>query len=308
MIRSIVVFIFFINGFSCFSQTYYPFPKDSATWSDVWVSFYINPGPKHVECQTVHFGLHGDTLIDNNIYSKLYQSDIWTDTSFNYINSDYHMGIREDSSRKVWMRWPSDTIDLLFYDFGLNVGDTFYYWRKGPMEVLEIDSILIDGDYRRVTKFYPKFSIDTLTMIEGIGFKRGLMGPSGQTDGFEFLECAKQKGHKLYEIQFNFYECKCYSCHCSSETTSIELIKGHSTRLNVFPNPVTHLLSIQLDCKFDLTSVVEVYSITGQKVFSAQINGNNNSVNVASLEQGLYTVRVENSEGLFYSRFLKTRP
>lgn len=308
MIRSIVVFILFLNGFSSISQTYYPFPKDSATWSDVWYAYYINPPfTPSLRCETQHYGLNGDTTIDNKLYSKLYINKSRSDTFFNYNNSRYHKGIREDSARKVWIREPSDSLDRLLYDFGLNKGDTFFYW-TGVMEVFDIDSMLIDGSYRRTTLFL-SFNPDTIKMIEGIGFKSGLFGPTGGTDGGEFMKCFTQNLQLIYSSSItSWFECKCIGCNCVSSPVGIDTHVRKDKSLKIFPNPVVDLLSISFDNQDNLSSKVEIYSVSGLRLMSTNIDNDNSIIDVRQLNQGMYILRIENVQNNYSGYFLKTMP
>lgn len=297
------VFIFFQIGLSGFSQKYHPFPVDSADWSEVLGSFNIGgPGPA-VACSPYHYGLFGDTLIGNKNYNLLLKNNDPSDTAFDHTNASFIMAIREDSSKKVWMRRSSDTLDVLFYDFGLNVGDTFFSWREGPLVVINIDSILINNSYRRVQVF----DYDSISMIEGIGFKSGLFGPYRGTDSFSLLKCFKRRGNLIYEYP-SLFLCDCIHCHCKTISIGIEYSVDDENKFKIYPNPVTQLLSISFNSSQGSGYHIEIFSASGKKVLSTEVNGGNNEIDVAHLKQGFYLIRIENSENLYYGKFLKTMP
>jgi len=68
----------------------------------------------------------------------------------------------------------------------------------------------------------------------------------------------------------------------------------------IFPNPSNGTFNIQLNEGFDL---LEVYSLTGQIVYSSEVSGLNISVNLSGAEQGMYFIRLTNQEnGLSISK------
>lgn len=121
------------GSLSAFSQTYHPFPTDSAIWSVEEVAYsYGDPPDLFNDCITKHYGLAGDTVIDHKVYSKLYGNNLpsdypFEDTAFNLQTADYVAAVREDFTKKVWIREPNDTSDILYYDFSLGKGDTFCF-------------------------------------------------------------------------------------------------------------------------------------------------------------------------------------
>ena len=68
----------------------------------------------------------------------------------------------------------------------------------------------------------------------------------------------------------------------------------------VFPNPSNGTFNVQLNEEFDL---LEVYSLTGQIVYSNEVSGLNISVNLPDAQQGMYFIRLTNQEnGLSISK------
>jgi len=75
------------------------------------------------------------------------------------------------------------------------------------------------------------------------------------------------------------------------EGSGIEDVEQKFAR--IFPNPSTGNFNIQLSKQFDL---LEVYSLTGQMVYSNEISGLNISVNFPDSEQGMYFIRLINQK------------
>ncbi|MBC7864965.1 MAG: hypothetical protein IAF38_18470, partial [Bacteroidia bacterium] len=175
------VFLFCALRFS--AQTYYPFATDSATWTVVEYGYGTIPP----QTGTWHYGMAGDTIFNGLLYSKLYVNQgslgsVNPEPVFNLQTATYLGAIREDSTKKILFRKWSDTIEILRYDFSLNVGDTFCF-NNEPCgiqchQVAAVDSILINGAYRRQIHF--SYGGQSETWIEGIG---SIVG------AFEFFWC-----------------------------------------------------------------------------------------------------------------------
>jgi hypothetical protein len=65
------------------------------------------------------------------------------------------------------------------------------------------------------------------------------------------------------------------------------------TYARVFPNPSNGTFNVQLIEAFDL---LEVFSITGQMIYSNEVTGLNVSVNLGDAEQGMYFIRMTNQQ------------
>jgi hypothetical protein len=68
----------------------------------------------------------------------------------------------------------------------------------------------------------------------------------------------------------------------------------------LYPNPVTDMLHISARKHF---SKAVIYDVTGKSVLSYHLNGS--SVNLSSLENGMYVIRLENEYNTVYKRIIK---
>ncbi|MBI9053133.1 MAG: T9SS type A sorting domain-containing protein [Bacteroidales bacterium] len=84
----------------------------------------------------------------------------------------------------------------------------------------------------------------------------------------------------------------------------INLNKAKS--LNVYPNPTQGNVNIELPDNFNGNYTIDVYSLSGSKVYSKLVNKNDNQVNLESLNNGMYIIRLEN-DGNVYSQKIKVR-
>ena len=82
------------------------------------------------------------------------------------------------------------------------------------------------------------------------------------------------------------------------EVEGIEDVKQQFAQ--VYPNPSNGNFNIQLKEHFD---ILEIYSITGQMIYSQEVSGLNISVSLPDAGQGLYFIRLTNQEtGISFSK------
>ncbi len=119
------LFLLFICAASLFEMQAQVFPESDAIWNI--------QAPSGAQ----HYGLSGDTIIDDKLYSKLYQLN---DTTLIIDATDRYIGGFRTEGKKVWFRpdlsyrhehygntedpHPEETI---LYDFSKNVGDTIWH-------------------------------------------------------------------------------------------------------------------------------------------------------------------------------------
>lgn len=269
---------------SSFGQTYYPFPTDSATWSVE--EYYWGWFPDPDGCIAKHYGLVGDTIIDGKTYSKLFGNNLsgdypYSDTTFNIATANYVAAVREDSTKKIWIREPNDTIDVLYYDFALDTGDTFCfnYFGMGCFPVSYIDSILINGNYRRQI-YFQTWNLET--WIEGIGSTTGwFQWQYGGTDSWQLL-CYKENQNLLYGGSY---------CHCDSYT-GINDLNTENIEAKVYPNPTTGKLTIELKDK-TITSF-SISNLLGEVMMERKLSQQETKVelNLKNFAEGVYYIQL----------------
>jgi hypothetical protein len=267
------------------AQTYYPFPKDSAYW-DVEEIYWSSFPPGSNGCFTTHYGLAGDTIIGVNTYSKLYGNNLipGNDTAFNIQTAEYVAAIREDMTKKVWMRRPADTVDLVYYDFALAVGDTFCFdiLGTGCHPVGFIDSVLIQGNYRRQIYFQVT---NGEVWIEGIGSRTGW---------FEWQYIGSWS-----------YSLKCYKetqtligsdCHCNTYSTGTSNFQSEN-KAKVYPNPATTEIKIDFNNKSSDRYSIDIYSMLGEKLKMIRSDQSTILLNINDLSEGVYFIVIMDENG-----------
>ena len=105
--------------------------------------------------------------------------------------------------------------------------------------------------------------------------------------------------------------------HCTNGLTSDESntvtfhttdvgIQNHLERsVNLYPNPATEMISVAVsDANITITGV-EVYNVYGQLINTINSNDNPLRINVSSLANGMYYVRVTTDNGVVTKNFVK---
>lgn len=152
--------------FGLMSQTYVPFPTANASWNVYREDGFLDVGPFYTIVAT--YTLTGsDTIINSTKYKILIGTN-----SLESIG-----GIREQDKR-IYYYSASGREEFLLYDFNAQVGDTIRHSDIGYQYsvVKGIDSVQIDGNYRKryIVLSAPRLELDTI--IEGIGsVKKGLI-------------------------------------------------------------------------------------------------------------------------------------
>jgi hypothetical protein len=255
------------------TNVYNPFPIDSAYWS-------VAHGGSFDGCYyTIHYGMLGDTLIEGNSYSKIWQN---TDSVFNPSNATYFAALREDSTKKVFVRTYFDTTDVLLYDFSLEVGDTFCFeFFSGNCHTVQaIDSILIGNSFRRVIHIPDS---EPQQWIEGIGNIYGLFDNMVTGSIYNELLCFQQNNSLLY---FSFGP----GCYCDNHIGISENISMFSS--TVFPNPATNSATIDFENPTNANFGLQVFDITGRTVIEQNIKTNRTQLNTQNLPPGIYQYRL----------------
>lgn len=236
--------------------------------------------------QNVHkkYFFNGDTLINSISYKKLYM-DV-KDTTFDippYFHSAliYRAAFRQDSL-KVYFIMPNSSIEKLYCDFNLSVGDTLkYYYNNQNILVSSVDSILYGSNYRR------KYTLNNnYHFYEGIGNSLGLLRDfSLGIEGGVYLVCFQQNG-----INQNVYDLYGTPPPCGLNT-DIADFNVYKDELNIYPNPFSEYTTISIKETPDKYSLLVIYNIQGSIVkVITNIQANKVIIPRKNMTSGLYLV------------------
>lgn len=274
------------------SQMYYPFPDSGALWH---VLFESQSSPSNYHAEYIDVSLGGDTIIGSYTYRKIKEDGI------------YKGALREDTLNKTifffgsYFNMGADT-ETVLYDFNLQVGDTtsvgYLGLNDSPRTVTSIDSILIDGQYRKRYHIYTQGGWNDV-WVEGIGSLTYLFLPFDyQFEWHWSLICFSENGVSKYLIDPN----DPYTPHPfgmlitnPSCTSGIEQ-QNERISVKVEPNPFSDILVItpsDLSSQYDAA----IIDVLGKQVFHQVIDGETMlNINVPA---GIYFLRLTDANGNF---------
>lgn len=247
--------------------------------------------PNFVATTTIIYGFQGDTLINSEQWFKLYSS---SDSLFQ--NDLVYCGLLREQNNKVFYLDTLNQLDTL-YDFSLNVGDSALFEINGVypewIEVINIDSIQINGDYYKRLKFNePTMNgFDELNeiWIEGIGSIHGTLFPnfpikfSEEMPDSMIVTCTFSNNQQVWQHQS--YQ-NCYV------NIVLNLENFELKDFKIYPNPFTDNIYIENICKRQCE--ITILNNLGQTIKKFQVNNDKQIIDLAELEVGFYYMKIDN--------------
>lgn len=285
------IYIVFLISSQSFAQSYIPFPDSGAWWTaDVYINITIPYSPM------MQYYIDGDTLINNYQYHKVFSFD----TVSNY--PSYTTAFRQDiPGKKIYMvDWFSST-EYLAYDFALAVGDTFSLDSLRLFQVTTVDSILVQGQYRKRIRLHSLSNWCLCTCdpdwVEGIGSMYGFIPVQCFELGYAALRCFGINNQTVYPDTGS-----CYRYFPTGMDNDNILI----SEFRVYPNPTPDKITVDFNEKEFSATKIELYSLTGLKVFiknitnaSAQV-----SIDLKDLNRGIYFVHLYRSGKTYITKIV----
>jgi len=278
---------------SAFAQTnvYHPFPESNAVWNESFRIWGCNFWPYYHE-ERYSYVMTGDTVIGATTFHKLEWPFIQLmDTCFGNFPMNYpgYAGaiMQDTAARKIFYVHPNQSNVQLLYDFSLQLGDTVLSSLVSSCPnttiVTNIDSILINGSYRKQFTWYGS---QVTTVVEGIGSLNGLLDIScGIIDGPEFnLGCFKENNVVMYTNP-SFADSVCATIN------GIKNIDDVKTTTTIFPNPFHNTAELRFDNTRLAGDKIElkIYNTMGELVREEEILPVNSYIlHRAGLSDGLY--------------------
>ena len=237
-----------------------------------------------------------DTLINLKVFHKI--------TTFGPITNGFQGGyiivqnalLRQDTlSKRIYFFNRYTNSERLLYDFSKNIGDTIKniaaiavsQFPSGPdLLVKNIDTVqLNDGLPHK--RFFLKDGYYTYEVIEGIGSKEGLLNPyaksiSGPSNRL-ICHGVINPFSSVYSNPVDFGNC--------NFTTSVKESENLVRKINIFPNPSTGKLMINLPQPESFFSKIKIINSVGKLVYDEPYLGP--ELNVELLPNGIYYVILE---------------
>jgi hypothetical protein len=257
MKKSLATLLLFFAAVSAFGQ------KIRFTDStNRWHGYYIDMWPAYSHSYTYYF-TSGWVPIHGTLYKKLY--------------GDAVAYIREDTvAKKIFATSgsPTDSSEYVFYDFSLQVGDTFKS-KHAVHVVAAIDSVIINGLYHKVwylgnINSDPGWGSLDAILIEGIGNIEDPAQPIRSSRMFEadyWLTCFTNNGTQpVLSHKIGTYFDNDTSCGMTFGLGVKQLQNGNSL-VKVIPNPINEYSKITFPHSIQSGSLTILNSI-GQVIFS----------------------------------------
>ena len=202
----------------------------------------------------------------------------------NYYSTGLEGAIREED-KKVYVRWWEEGLqsfmeEKLYYDFSLQVGDSFEVCSYGEpcfIQVVAIEEMeMEDGTVRNAIVFNEGWEGEEV-WIEGVGSLAGIhrrFDPSLTSSSFPYLQCYFEDDDLVWTDG---------ECWDDVEETAAE-------QVSVYPNPAKDFVKIEgVDA-----AEVQVYNGLGQVV--KRVKGMN-EVCMEGIPQGIYMLCITDTEG-----------
>lgn len=254
MKKTLILFLITIYSLLTYSQDYIPLIEEDKTWNVLNIIPSWSWPPFDTSYNTSSYYIFGDSTIDNIQYKKLFDSN--EEIPVNWTLKGL---VREDSTKKVWLKWPIDDEEELLYDFSVSAGDsltlrfdTVFYYSVDSVTVVNING------YPRNKYWISQDDFDWQeTWIEGIGSNKGITnsGMAQAVGGWSWLLCMSEFGEITY---MNPYYNLCYM-------TSTSINESEKLLIHVYPIPTKEILNIENIENVDIESI-SILNIAGQVI------------------------------------------
>ena len=291
LLTCLLVVFFLSIASNLFGQLQLPFPDDAnieATWKQ---HRYKPPDPAdpYIVIADYYYSYYnqGTDSIEGELYHRLFSDqNAWeiahyrVDSLKVYYRSDY--ALEATSYDQHGFDIPGGG-EYVLYDYGLAVGDTFYFPLWGAHMVLNhFDSVQVDGLYYKTfhfdynNNFY--FPLEYY-WIEGIGSSIGFY------PYFDYFE-DQLYFHCFFENNIEYYA-------NGIDCNAAEIDLKEEPEFSIYPNPAINVINIETveGEPFD----GELSNLSGQVVMKFSSIGNHYSMDVESLKQGIYFIKLNNS-------------
>lgn len=265
-----------------FSQDYYPLIEEDRTWNVLNIIPSWDP-PFDTSYNTSSYYIIGDSTIGSIHYKKLFDSNEEIP-----VNWTLRGLIREDSTKKVWLKWPIDDVEELLYDFSVSAGDSITL-RFDTLFYYSVDSVTIinvNGNPRK--KYW--ISQDDFdwqeTWIEGIGSNKGITnsGMAQAVGGWSWLLCMSESGELIYmNPNYNL----CY-------LTSTSINESDKSIFQIYPNPTKDILIIENIENLNIESI-SILNIAGHVIKT--FDPTETKLDISNINSGIVLLKISSEKG-----------
>ncbi len=299
---------------------YVHFPENNAVWTEH--NSIIESFP--TQTWTSLYTTESDTILHGTAYTNIYEYYL-NPTNFDTIRQLYASFRQDTIQKKVFIlrHYLDENTEKLLLDFSASKGDTIilgaYYWEIDPLNtdsLFIVDSIatvfVFNGEERDVMYLsslrstYPM----KLTLMEGIGSTDNPFGPPTRLVNKDqqhiselccpnLLLCLSINEEPVYVLN---EESECMQLEVWS---SIENNEG-SKAIELFPNPATGSLTIELQELIVTNATARIYNNYGEKLEHILINSNQSTftIDIEGFKSGIYYLIVDIENKKYSNKFI----
>lgn len=278
------IILFSTISLSVNGQSYYPMLGDTNTW----YYYHCFEG-----CYTDIYCTNGDTVIGGLNYKVIGYCDMQTWGAF----------FREDTiEKKVYQRY-NQNVELLMYDFSLQVGDSillqdYFYNSVTNIGWYHLDSIKlvnISVGNRKSFNFHNTFNNNPLLWIEGVGtLGYPFQSYSNYAPSWDEVSCFYRNDTLIYQSQFSQQSGTC--------NIWVSINENESNSFELFPNPTTNEIVVSNSTMF---KNYKLYDLLGKTLMSNDICENNFIIDLKSLPSGIYLLKLTDNNRSLTKKIIK---
>jgi hypothetical protein len=247
-----------------------------------WSVMYGLYSPLGTEKRTHYINIQGDSIVN--------------DISYKRINGHpfEQFLIREDRTKVYLLDVFSQ--ERILYDFSLDIGDTITQINMFGVEaewfVQEIDSIEIEGIYRKQIHLSHINNIISDTWIEGIGSTFGLVTPGNSViDAGTALLCVKRNLQNIYSNP-DYDTCYIYAADNKTSTDN--------SLITIYPNPVKEVLHLKSDVELESYRIID---ISGKLIKTGMLT-QDYKIELSEIRAGFYIIVVNYHDDKYVAKVL----
>jgi hypothetical protein len=265
----------------------------------IWVYRYYCDGPCSHGDITVKYYFHGDTIVDDKVYSKLYGELDHIPSIYGPHDTIYLASLmREDTvNQKVYINYSLEQFENcghyqteeVLYDFSVNLGDTvkYHFLACDPQKYLiagQIDSIQL-GNGKYVRRYRTQSGGEYL--IESIGSNKITFEPKWRA----MIEAASSRIFCVRESGINLYQ---YGSLCQGVTSIPKKpLTGDDFSIKY------DQLGFKINIESKSNGTLKLFDLIGREILSSKVNSGNNSLTISKmvLNCGVYIYHFSNKVG-----------
>lgn len=190
----------------------------------------------------------------------------------------------------------------ILYNFNKDVGDTATLRNSNTSSsvysLIAKDSVFLnDGLYHKRFSYYDSVQHNLQTVIEGVGYLRGLLTPWQPFEVIYKLNCLSRISPSV-----SIYNAS--GVLCPSLTSGILSNSSDAEGITIFPSPASESMTVYSENS--PLDRIEIKNTLGQTIINLQeIRLQSIKINVANFQNGIYVVRVYYGNKSVTQRFVK---